>query len=248
MLGTAAAGRQPPAQANVKLGKQLGAIRRELVANPKKTAVLLVLLAAAAWFWGPILWRKFGGSAAPGATAASATVSGQNAAVNMDNRLVVADHRTGDSGIPPASWNQLLAARRRDPLTQPAAFDARWPQPFKAPAQAAPVAGGTDAAGQPSVLLTPAEVGLVLESIVYGKSRRVAVINGEVYHEGSEIAVASAQGTPVSFQLVRIEPNSVALKRHDRNYWLEFPRPKLTGSDRIETSPSPLSPPQPERP
>jgi hypothetical protein len=220
MLGTAAAGRQPPAQANVKLGKQLGAIRRELVANPKKTAVLLVLLAAAAWFWGPILWRKFGGSAPPGATAASAAASGQNAAVSADNRLVVADHRTGDSGIPPA----------------------------KAPAQAAPVAGGTDAAGQPSVLLTPAEVGLVLESVVYGKAKRMAVINGEVYHEGSEIAVATAQGTPVSFQLVRIEPNSVALKRHDRKFWLEFPRPKLTGTDRIETSPSPHSPPQPERP
>jgi hypothetical protein len=220
----------------VKLGKQLSAIRRELVANPKKTAVLLVLLAAAGWFWGPILWRRFGMSAAAGATAPSANVSGQQPVDSMDKRLVTADLRSGSSGKQLVNWSQLLAARRRDPLTRPAAFDPQWPQPFKVTDQAAPLAGGTDAAGQPSVLLTPSEVGLVLESIVYGKSRRVAVINGEIYHEGSAVAVATGQGPPVSFELVRIERTSVALKRHDRQYWLEFPRPKLTGSDRIEAS------------
>ncbi|HZL89967.1 MAG TPA: hypothetical protein VFB96_16485 [Pirellulaceae bacterium] len=238
-----------PSAANVKLGKQLGAIRRELVANPKKTAVLLVLLAAAAWFWGPILWRRFGGgSTAAPATAQNAASSGKQSAVILENRLVGVVPTVGKSGKPLADWRQLLAARRRDPLAQPAAFDPQWPQPFKAPDLATSLAGGTDPGGQPALPFSPAEVGLVLESIVYGKSNKMAVINGEVYREGSEVAVATAQGPPVSFQLLRIERNRVAMKRHDREYWLEFPRPKLTGSDRIEASHSTPAPPQQDQP
>lgn len=215
----------------MKLGKQLSAIRRELAANPKKSVVLLVLLAAAAWFWGPIVWRTLGGKTAAPAAVPTPVAGGQTPAAGTDIRPATA---SVPSGKPLVDWRQLLAARGRDPLTQPATFDPQWPQPFKLPDAAANLASGTDAVGQVSTPFAPAEVGLVLQSIVYGSSNRMAVINGEVYHEGSEVAVAAAEGSPVSFELVRIERSRVALKRHDRQYWLEFPRPKLNGTDRIE--------------
>ena len=217
---------------NVKLARQLGAIRRELIANPKKALVLLVLLAAAGWFWGPILWRKLAPAAVP-ATASSVRPDGKSAASSVSAPLAV-ERRAADPANSPVDWRKLLAVRQRDPLTRPAVFDPQWPEPFKVAAAAATELAASEAGQHPSALLTPAELGLVLESIVYGKTTRAAVINGEVYHEGAEISASTAQGTAVSFDLVRIERTSVALKRHDRSFWLEFPRPKLTGSNRIE--------------
>ena len=229
---------------NVKLARQLGAIRRELIANPKKFVVLLVLLAAAGWFWGPILWRKFAPAAVP-ATAASVRPDSKSGAGLVSVPSAV-ERRAADPANPPVDWRRLLATRQRDTLTRPAVFDPQWPEPFKV--AAATEFAASEAGQQPSALLTPAELGLELESIVYGKTKRAAVINGEVYHEGTEIAASTAQGLAVNFDLVRIERTSVALKRHDRTFWLEFPRPKLTGSNRIEPQHHSAGETQPNQP
>ncbi len=55
------------------------------------------------------------------------------------------------------------------------------------------------------------------------------MINGEVYREGSEVAVA-AQGAAVTFQVIHIDRASVALNRYGRTYRLEFPRPQWPGN------------------
>lgn len=222
----------------MKLGKQLGAIRRELTANPKKAVVLALLLVAAAWFWGPIVWRMAGGkptgAAAQAPAKAVVTVGQQPAGQSPPVR------RTSSW-----DWKLALAARQADPLTRAATFDANWPQPFKVRRD---VAATADAAGTPSMLLTPSEAGLVLGSIIHGRTSRAAIINGEIYHEGSEVAVATPQGMAVTFKIRRIEPQRIALDRLERTYWLEFPRPKLAGSDRIETSEKSSRQPAADRP
>ncbi len=221
----------------MKLGKQLAALRRELTANPKKAAVLVLLLAAAAWFWGPIVWRKFGGSTpGPQAQVPSAGLSVASAASNTKP-----DTRHPQT----ANWNQLLTARRQDPLTQPAKFDPQWPQPFKVQALGTASTAGT---GPVEVLLTPSQAGLVLESIVYGNTRRAAMINGEIYREGTEVAVAAAQGVAVTFQVVHIDRTSVALERYGRTYRLEFPRPKLPQSKPAQRTATPTAPATSDQP
>jgi hypothetical protein len=215
----------------VKLGKLFAAARRELTASPKKAAVLALLLAAAAWFWGPIMWRMAAGAKPSAETRSQAEV------VSSTSRSAASD--PADPRVKPvADWRQLLAARRQDPLAQPAQFDPRWPQPFQFKALA------TDAAEGPAaqIALTPTQAGLVLESILYGKSKRAAMISGEIYREGSEVAVAAATGAPVTFQVIHIDRASVALERYGRTYRLEFPRPRLTHSQTGHISPQPLTP------
>jgi hypothetical protein len=204
----------------VKLGKLLTAVRRELTANPKKAVVLALLLAAAVWFWGPIVWRKLGGSKPPDQALAVVV----NSQMPAESPTPSAKPQTQASN---GNWRELRSARRQDPLVQPAAFDPQWPQPFKVAALAAATAGGAETT---QVVLTPAQAGLVLESIVYGKTRRAAMINGEVYREGSEVAASAAPGAAVTFQVVHIDRASVALERYGRTYRLDFPRPKLPQS------------------
>ena len=121
------------------------------------------------------------------------------------------------------NWRDLLAVRRQDPFAQPARFDPAWPQPFKV--QALETAAGGDGE-RTQAALTPAQAGLVLQSIIYGNTKRAAMINGEVYHEGSQVAVA-ATGATVAFRIVHIDRSSVSLERYGRTYRLEFPRPRL---------------------
>ncbi|HUE73116.1 MAG TPA: hypothetical protein VMP01_19685 [Pirellulaceae bacterium] len=217
----------------MKLGKLPAAIRRELTANPKKAAVLALLLAAAAWFWGPIVWRNLGGAKPP--------AQGQAQVVNSELHAIgsvfTAKSKTQDT--PKGNWRELIAARRQDPLARPATFDPQWPQPFKVMALAVAAGGETPAT---QVVLTPAQAGLVLESIVYGKTRRAAMINGEVYREGSEVAASAALGSAVTFQVVHIDRASVALERYGRTYRLEFPRPKLPQSQADQRSRSQNTP------
>jgi hypothetical protein len=199
----------------VKLGKLVAAVRRELVANPIKSAFLALLLAAAGWFWGPIAWRMLGG-AKPPAQAQVAPSQAQTASSTSSPKPVARDNQH-------VNWRHILAARQQDPYVQPAKFDPQWPQPFKLKVLAA------TASGEPppvQVAITPAQAGLVLESIVYGKAKRAAMINGEVYREGSEVVVA-AQGAAVTFQVMHIDRASVALERYGRTYRLDFPRPQL---------------------
>lgn len=216
----------------MKLGKQLGSIRRELVAHPKKAVALAVLLAAAAWFWGPILWRKIGGR--PAAAEATSAVAASAPIVPAGGQPTPMPIKHPEH--PVVNWSQLLAARQHDPLTRSAVYDPHWPQPFKVqiPPQAADPQVAANAEAHISALLTPTEVGLVLESIVYGKSKRAAMINGRIYREGSEVAVAVGQGGTVAFQLATIKRASVGLERYGKTFWLEFPRPKLVLSNREE--------------
>lgn len=216
----------------MKLGKLPAAIRRELTANPTKAAVLALLLAAAAWFWGPIVWRNLGGAKPP--------AQGQALAVTELHAVgSTSSTKSKTQDISKGNWRDLLAARRQDPLAQPATFDPQWPQPFKVMALAAATGGEAQAT---QVVLTPAQAGLVLESIVYGKTRRAAMINGEVYREGSEVAVAAVPGAAVTFQVVHIDRASVALERYGRTYRLEFPRPKLPQSQAEQRSRSQNTP------
>ena len=202
----------------VKPGKLLAAIRRELTANPKKAAALALLLAAAAWFWWPLVWRMFGG--------AKPAAPGQAQVVDQSSDRQPPGVKS--AAAPPSfgNWRDLLAARRQDPLAQPATFDPDWPQPFKV--QALQTAATGNGAGIPTVL-TPAQAGLVLESVLYGKTKRAAMINGEIYREGSEVGI-SAPGVDVIFRVARIDRTSVSLERYGRTYRLEFPRPKVTQS------------------
>ena len=213
----------------VKLVKLAAALRRELTTNPKKAAVLALLLAAAGWFWGPIVWRWMGGKTSP------AQKQAQVVAQAADRPGAV---QATAASTDPGNWRDLVEARRIDPLAQPAKFDPAWPQPFKVQVLETAVTGD----GEPiHATLTPAQAGLVLQSIIYGESKRAAMINGDIYREGSEVAVA-APGVDVTFQIARIERTSVSLVRFGRSYRLEFPRPRLLSQSHGPMSHQPLAP------
>lgn len=216
----------------MKPAKFLKAIRRELAAHPKKAALLGLLVLAAAYFWGPIVWRQFAGKPArqTNATLAAASFAPAPQGVASESER---------SNAPLPRWDEIRKWREQDPLMRTVPFDPAWPEPFRGDpaALAAAAANSAASAGATSPLASPAEVGLVLESVIYGPTNRAAVIGGKIYREGAKVIARPATGPAVEFELRRIDRRSVELVRHDKPYRLEFPMPKLGDSERIDSSP-----------
>jgi hypothetical protein len=223
----------------VKLDKLAKQARRELLANPKKAAVLGLMLLVAAYFWGPLVWKWI----APN----GATKGGKDAtALILTDDPVEATPQTKPGAPKPFRWQKVRELIRSDRLMIPATLEAEWPNPF-APLAVAASAQPAAGAGQPgtgelpaqsAAELTPQTAGLTLSSVAIGPKRRTATISGETYREG-QIVTASGQGTPadesLGFRIVRIETRGVELERSGQTWWLLFDKPKLARGDEIET-------------
>jgi hypothetical protein len=220
----------------VKLDKLAKQAQRDLMANPKKAAILGLMLLVAAYFWGPLLWNW---AAPPGKKGAK---DGQTALI-LEDELETAAPQSKSGSVKPFRWEKVRQLIRSDRLMNPAAFETQWPNPFAPPPGGAPsgaALGGSPAGASPEkppVELTPQAVGLKLASVAIGPKRRTATISGETYREGEMIAAEGAENlasTSAEFRLVRIEPHGVELEREGKTWWLEFEKPRLAKGDEIE--------------
>ncbi len=76
---------------------------------------------------------------------------------------------------------------------------------------------------------------LVLESVVIGPRKRVAIISGKIYREQGRLTLGDQEAgtTDRSFTLVRVERKSVTLQRDGKNYRLELAATKLAEAEQI---------------
>lgn len=215
-----------------KLGRQL---KRELVANPKKAAVLAILLLVGVYFWGPLISSRFAKKATPVPMLASSAT-----ATAISTGTAASTASTGAS----ANWRQIKAWREQDPLAKAAVMDAHWVNPF---GSAAPIK--VAAAALPPVVdeteVSIAHAGLVLNSVIMGPRGRAAIINGESFHEQQEVPVDGKSGSRLNFRLIHIRRNSVELERNGKVQTLSFAPPDLSKLSRAGTPPAEADAPAP---
>ena len=234
--------REPNATAGklVKLDKLAKQARRDLLANPKKAALLGLMLLVAAYFWGPLLWKWLvpaGGSKGG---------KGSQTALILEDDPAEATPLAKPGALRPFRWEKVRQQIRGDRFMVPASFEKHWPDPF-APlpvaVQTQTEPGGKSGPGtspeKPAGELTPESAGLRLASVAIGPRRRTATISGDTYREGETIEVGGP-GQPaagrMAFRLVRIAQHGVELEHEGRTWWLEFDKPKLAHGDEIEPS------------
>jgi len=212
----------------VSLKKLAKRLRHEASANPKKAAVLGLLLLMAIYFWAPLVRRWVLPEA--GAEGQSADVRSSAGAQGALDGPSPGDERRGTSvGPEPLDWQQVLAGMASDPRTRPAAGLLRRRNPFVAPM----VAGGrgpADLAAQ-AAPWTPEQLGLQLSATVVGPARRTAMINGRAFRQGRTVTVTK-DGRQIEFRLVEIRPRQVVLEGNGQRFVLSIPEPP--GAGRIE--------------
>jgi hypothetical protein len=212
-----------------KLGKQL---RRDMAANPKKAAMLALMMLVALYFWGPLAWRWL-----------SAQGSKRSSKVNLASLILTDDpaepsHQNKARGGAKFKWERARELIRQDARMRSASFDVSWHDPFGKPAGGAAIdtSAATTKAAAEAMALQAENAGLVLESVIVGPRTRVATINGESCREGDRISVPNKQDpeTRLEFRVVRIYRHAVELEVGEQRVMLALVPPTLAQGDELQ--------------
>lgn len=168
---------------------------RDMKASAGKTAVLALLLLVGLFFWVPPLLKAF----SSGATSATPATS-------VDTKAAASGSAAMASTASPTSLETVKKTRdsktllkqiHEQPLLQPASADEMPQRPFglNEDLLPLPVLIADDALADPpaaALKSAPKPIekldGLVLKSTLVGPSRRVAIINNQLFHEGQSIS------------------------------------------------------------
>jgi hypothetical protein len=224
----------------VKLDKLVSQARRDLLANPKKAAVLGLMVLVALYFWAPLVGKWL------------FPEGGKKAATTGDVALILEDDPIEPTAKSKAGkgkafrWEKIRQLIAGDRLMRPAVLEASWRDPFLKPASQLPQEIAPDGALTPEVTaahtaLATADVsssaaGLTLSAVAIGPKRRSATINGDTYREGATIKLGGndPKSSLLEFRVKRIERQRVELETAGKTFWIEFQQPKLAEGDEIE--------------
>jgi hypothetical protein len=164
---------------------------RDMKASAAKTAVLGLLLLVGLFFWVPPLLKAFSGGATsastspPPSTAAAASATASAPATNpSEPAKKMRDSKT------------IVKLLHEQPLWQPVSADEMPQKPFGLNLDLLPLPVEIEKDGvdepAPSAVKPAAKPiekldGLVLKSTLVGPTRRVAIINNQLYREGQKV-------------------------------------------------------------
>ncbi|NUQ64257.1 MAG: hypothetical protein HUU20_17445 [Pirellulales bacterium] len=210
--------------------KWIKRLRREITANPKKAAILGLLLLVAVYFWLPLVW----GWVSEGGTTASVPSPGAEEQPLLP--AAVAPQPSGEASspaIPAYPWQQLVQWMNADLRAVSSDKLGALRDPFHtlgllvAEREEEPEA----AASKPPVVWTPESLGLQVSSTVAGPARGVALINGRIYEAGETIDV-SKNGQTMTLTLAEVHPGRIILQSGQERFELAIPQRAISG--RIE--------------
>ncbi len=127
-----------------------------------------------------------------------------------------------------AFWSSLSKSLENDPLFQPAEVSLAMRDPFSPDESLFPLPvlfaeePAAETGNKPIVSDEADPKGLELRSTMIGRTRRVAIINGQLYHVGKDVLANGHR-----FRLTSIDSHRVVLTAGDKNYELTLARPKL---------------------
>ena len=222
-----------------KLTKQF---RRDMAANPKKAALLGLMVVVALYFWGPLAWKFL--AAAQSKQRSTADMA---SLILTDDPVDVAQPGKGGRGTSKFRWDKVRQLIRQDARMVSATFDTDWIDPFgkgssdmrevvvETPPEDPAIAAAAAAA---SLAIEPKDLGIVLGAVMIGPRTRVATINGESCREGDKISITPKgdQTSTIEFRLHRIMRQSVQLEINGRIFTLELTPPKLGNGDEFKTA------------
>jgi hypothetical protein len=214
----------------VNLEKLARKLKRDLAANPKRAALLGVMLVVAGYFWAPLVSKWLGHSARKESRPGGLVILGDD--------LPIEERATTKSQ---PRWDKILAWMEADPrmTSQPLAAEAHpfgRPGPVKVEAAEQPLEEPVVPSPPPiAVDVTPQSVGAVLNGVLVGIRQKQATINGETYRIGENIVFASKEGNgKLEFELLQVHKDGVVLSRGRKIYELQLEQTKLAGRDKIE--------------
>ena len=205
-----------------KLGKKL---RREAVTNPKKAALLGLVIVVALYFWAPLIrgWIVGSKTATEATTDAAAVIVA--AAVPP---AAGAPAATGKSVPVLPSWQKLVQWMHEDPRTMTAPMLTQTRDPFEVAKNEETKVEEKAEVKPPTI--TPTAAGLVLTSTIVGPQRRVVQINGDTYTVGQTIQVVKDKDSlRTKFKVVEIHPRRAVLEADGERFELTIPEPNKAG-------------------
>jgi hypothetical protein len=183
-------------------------LTRDIKRSPMKAAVLALLCVVALYFWAPLVFGWFGKEKPkPKATPDAAAIVQQPTQAGPAAT-------TAAASVP---WHRLVESIQRDPRMQSAVLSPKEVMPF---GEIAKKPEPEEDAEQAAIDKTPTELdvsklGLKLSSTMLGR-RRVAVINGRPYSEGSQLEV----GEEITLLVARVTDRSVLLEHDGQRFEL----------------------------
>ncbi|MFZ5828704.1 MAG: hypothetical protein ACOY3P_01385 [Planctomycetota bacterium] len=202
----------------MKPQKLIKRFRREVLAHPKKAALLAGLFVVALYFWFPLVREWVAGN--PEKQAA------QVVAANPSQAREAAPSSRTAAAVSRLPWHIVAARLDSIALAQPVLPLPGDSNPFEPPKLANALAMAEEPA-TPPVETTPADLGLALTSTIIGTHDRVARINGRTYRQGQAIEVEK-DGRTYDLRLADVRPRSVVVILEGRRYELLLPRPGST--------------------
>lgn len=215
--------------------------QRDLTLNWKKTAALGVLLLFGCCFWMPMLTRAVAPRPAAAAVSPPSTVPASPAA----SQAATYPNNVGIAGVE-TFWSSLSKSLVNDSLFHPAEMSSITRDPFTLDESESPLPvlfaedRVVEIVEKLVAIKEVAPTGLELRSTMVGRTRRVAIINGQLCQIGRELMTNGH-----SFRLSSIESDRVVLTSGDMNYELKLARPKLAdvlNKDRVVDLSAPRTP------
>jgi hypothetical protein len=211
-------------------------LHRELTANPKKAAILGLLLIVALYFWAPLVMGFFPKNKPAGGKAKALQVVAKVAARPSPNE----SQSTTTNASEEHRWQKIQEWIMADPRMQSAVIVDERRNPFLNPTpEKTNVEDKKQQKLDPEqlIMLTPDRLGMRLNSTIIGSRRRLAVINDRPYLLGEWVPaktrglanqendqLAGATGQPdIRFQLKIVASRKVTLEREGKRYELKLP-------------------------
>jgi hypothetical protein len=193
-----------------------------VTANPKKGAILGVMLVVAIYFWVPLVAGWIGksqtGQSAPPNDAGATALAGFPT-------LPAAGDKPGPSAQAETPWYVLAEWMNRDPLKLAAGPHGGGRDPFRFIVHVEkPKAPPPESKKKPIVAQS---VPLKLSGTLVGPQRRLATINGRTYRQGDEVKL-TADGQTAVFKLTEIHPQRVVVTYEGRPLELKIRVPATT--------------------
>jgi hypothetical protein len=222
----------------VSVDKLTSQLRRDLAANPKKAAVLGLMVLVALYFWGPLVLKFV---QAGGTKQKKTNVS----ALILTDDPIEPSQQPGKTGLRSRfRWEKVRQQIDGDERMRSAEFDIAWVDPFGAPAPAA--AQAEQVAEQPMedpaaltsavAAIDPQSVGLSLGGILLGSGRRLAIVNGQICRQGDVVSILDKRdkSTTYEFHVHSIRGQSVQLEIGGQIFSLELNQPRLAHGDDVK--------------
>lgn len=216
----------------MKLAQQLV---REIKRKPGKASLLALLVLVAAWFWGPLVGKWFGGDERTEAAAEGTSVAAVDSEPNNTQAMPEPVSPAAATSGRGASWKEVLRKIESDPRMRPQGVAAADRNPFAAPREIQSEDREPTVAGKEASEDAPEAEGgerFALEGTFGGSRRRVAMINGKSYDVGDEIASPAGKAWIVK----QIDALSVVLVQDGRELELSLIGSAADAAVHIKTS------------